>query len=156
VKFDDGNWYCGQVTRTHAHKGLHIRFDDGDESWEVWPSKDGAVKLEPKLKHTKARAKARPGAKIEGENQQQQNQENNRHAASSSYRGVTWHKSSASYTARIRYGGSQKHIGSFQTALQAAKAYDVAARKHHGRSSSPNFPTKAEATRQLQSCRAVC
>jgi len=42
---------------------------------------------------------------------------------SSGYEGVSWHKGGGKWTARIRAGGSYRHLGLFETAEEAAAAY---------------------------------
>lgn len=56
----------------------------------------------------------------------------------SGYTGVSWHKKSGKYTARIWGSDSRKNLGLFQTAEQAHQAYLAAARElgyheNHGR-----------------------
>ena len=58
---------------------------------------------------------------------------------SSEYIGVDWCKSVKKYRARIRVKGTRIHLGSFESAERAAKAYDGAARQYHGRFASTNF-----------------
>ncbi len=43
------------------------------------------------------------------------------------------------WLAQIKYGGRNHHIGSFDEEEEAAKAYDVAAREHHGGTARTNF-----------------
>jgi hypothetical protein len=52
--------------------------------------------------------------------------------APSTYRGVSWEKSSNKWVARIKYDGKQHIIGYFEDEEEAARAYDRAARAHHG------------------------
>lgn len=63
--------------------------------------------------------------------------------SSSGYRGVTWNKWHQKWTAQIRYGGKQHHIGVFVDPVTAARAYDAAARDHHGLKSVLNFPNES-------------
>jgi hypothetical protein len=52
------------------------------------------------------------------------------------------------FQARIHFHGKTLHIGSYRTALEAAKKYDVKAREHHGEFAWTNFPTPEEAQRR--------
>ena len=60
-------------------------------------------------------------------------------AAHSKYRGVTWQKSNNKWQAQIRAKGLHRVIGYYDNEIEAAKAYDVVARKHHGEFAVLNF-----------------
>lgn len=47
-------------------------------------------------------------------------------------KGVCWYKQLARWVAQIRIRGESHHLGYFHTIEEAAKAYEVAARKFHG------------------------
>ena len=57
----------------------------------------------------------------------------------SGFRGVSWHKPKAKWRAQIRANGKKRQIGLFDTAEEAALAYDDAARKLHGDFVNLNF-----------------
>lgn len=59
---------------------------------------------------------------------------------SSKYKGVWWHKSSLKWQARIIFEKKRIHLGTFKNEIDAAKAYDEAARKYHGEFACLNFP----------------
>ncbi|MCD4831544.1 MAG: hypothetical protein K8R02_07025 [Anaerohalosphaeraceae bacterium] len=63
--------------------------------------------------------------------------------SSSKYRGVKWHRKSAKWSAQIGFNNKRKHLGYFVNEIEAAKAYDIAARKHHGNFATLNFPPQA-------------
>ena len=50
----------------------------------------------------------------------------------SGYKGVCYHKQTKKYQARIRIGDKYKSLGYFKTAEEASKAYEAAAKEHHG------------------------
>jgi hypothetical protein len=60
--------------------------------------------------------------------------------SSSKYKGVNWKKCKKKWQARIHVNGECKFIGYFKDEIQAAKAYDKAAKKYHGEFASLNFP----------------
>jgi hypothetical protein len=61
-------------------------------------------------------------------------------AKTSSYRGVSSQcRGSSSWRVEIRYAGKRHHVGTFDNEREAAKAYDTAARKHHGDQAILNF-----------------
>lgn len=59
---------------------------------------------------------------------------------SSKYKGVWWHKSSLKWQARIIFEKKRIHLGTFKNEIDAAKAYDEAAKKYHGEFACLNFP----------------
>jgi len=72
-----------------------------------------------------------------------QNNRNRRKVAglgSSIYKGVMWYKSRNKWCAEIKVDGRKIFLGYFENEIDAAKAYDAAARIYHGQFASLNFP----------------
>ena len=63
-----------------------------------------------------------------------------RKGSSSAYLGVCWDKQHGKWLAKIRIDGRTKHLGRYETEIDAAMIYDAAARIHHGKFANPNFP----------------
>ncbi|MFC1794103.1 HNH endonuclease [Planctomycetota bacterium] len=63
-----------------------------------------------------------------------------RKSKSSKYTGVSWNKLRKIWIVVIRYNCKNKFLGYFKDEIQAAKAYDKAAKKYHGEFASLNFP----------------
>lgn len=74
-----------------------------------------------------------------------QNNCNRRHYrnAKSRYRGVFWSKEMQMWCAAIQVHGVPKHLGYFMYEIDAARAYDAAARQFHGPFANLNFPEEA-------------
>ncbi len=58
----------------------------------------------------------------------------------SHYKGVCWHNQNNKWVVRIAVNRKQIYLGCFISELDAAKAYDAAARAHHGEFARLNFP----------------
>jgi hypothetical protein len=63
-----------------------------------------------------------------------------RKGSSSKYKGVNWNKRKKNWRVRICINGRRIFLGYFDDEIQAAKAYDKAAKKYHGEFASLNFP----------------
>jgi len=63
---------------------------------------------------------------------------------SSQYKGVQWSKRDGKWLAVIGVGNKHLYLGLFALELDAAAAYDVAARKHFGEFACLNFPQLSE------------
>lgn len=59
---------------------------------------------------------------------------------SSGFKGVSFSRERGKFVAQINRAGKRTHVGIFDTAEEAAKAYDNAARLHHGEFARVNFP----------------
>lgn len=57
----------------------------------------------------------------------------------SGYKGVHYHSQNGNWRARISVNGKSKHLGSFDSAEDAARAYDKAAVEYFGEFASLNF-----------------
>jgi len=62
----------------------------------------------------------------------------------SGYKGVTWQNRRSPWKAGIYVNRKRIHLGSFPTKAQAAKAYDDAAKIHHGEFALTNLQTNQE------------
>jgi hypothetical protein len=58
----------------------------------------------------------------------------------SKYKGVYWHKQRRKWVASLRHHRKKIYIGVFTDEIEAAKAYDTAAKKYHGEYAYLNFP----------------
>ena len=74
-----------------------------------------------------------------------QNMHNRRKRAkcgSSRYKGVSWRKGTRKWAARIGIDSKSIYLGSFEHEIEAARAYDEAAKIHHGEFACLNVPEK--------------
>lgn len=60
--------------------------------------------------------------------------------AASRFKGVSYYARTGKWRVRIMVDGHSKFIGSFSDEVEAAKAYDIAAREAHGEYARLNFP----------------
>jgi len=70
----------------------------------------------------------------------------NKKGKSSKYRGVWYNKQNKKWRATIMLNRKRRQIGYFKKEIDAAKAYDRAAKQLHGEFASLNFPDKQEPT----------
>lgn len=73
-----------------------------------------------------------------GNNQNRGKSRNN----TSGYKGVYWHSHHDKWVASISSNNKRIYLGYFDDPIEAAKAYDAAAEKYHGRFGKLNFPKK--------------
>jgi hypothetical protein len=70
------------------------------------------------------------------------NQRKSSSGKSSQWKGVTWDSTRNKWRADIHVAGKTKNLGRFTDDVQAALAYDAAAREHFGEFACCNFPPK--------------
>jgi hypothetical protein len=78
---------------------------------------------------------------VSGENNA--NSVKRRDGRSSKYKGVCWRKQYGKFQASIGVHGRTKYLGMFTDEVQAAQAYDAAAREHFGEFALCNFQPKS-------------
>jgi hypothetical protein len=72
--------------------------------------------------------------------QNSRNTKKQRPKTASQYKGVPWNSTLKKWRAQITLNGKRISLGCFEDEIQAAKAYDNAARKYHGAFAALNFP----------------
>lgn len=77
--------------------------------------------------------------------------ENNRNTSArskstSQFLGVCWTTERSKWLVRAKINGRVRHIGSFKSEIDAARAYDEVARKHFGDFARLNFPKTRQVT----------
>jgi len=69
----------------------------------------------------------------------------------SRYKGVCWNRSKNLWETHLRTNGKNIYLGSFHREIEAARAYDRAARHYFGEFAAPNFPLRKRRIRRFVS-----
>lgn len=64
----------------------------------------------------------------------------NKNKKSSQYKGVYFHKKNKNWYSKIMYENKQYHLGCFTEEIEAAKCYDLSAKKYFKEFANLNFP----------------
>lgn len=62
----------------------------------------------------------------------------------SAFKGVSWNKRNSRWEAKVQVSGRLRHLGSYRDEIEAALAYDAAAREMFGEFAALNFPLPGE------------
>ena len=71
-------------------------------------------------------------------NAQNQMNARSRKNSTSKFLGVNWHKGRSKWQSEIRAPGRRIYLGGFETEIEAAIIYNIAARKYYGKFANPN------------------
>jgi hypothetical protein len=83
--------------------------------------------------------------------QNMQNRRKTRRKTSSRFVGPTFVKRRGDWSSRLSYKGKRIWLGYFDSEVEAAKAYDKAARKYHKEFARLNFPEEASGVQNISS-----
>lgn len=86
----------------------------------------------------------RNNLRVSDRSQNQMNAVRDKTGSSSKFHGVGWDKSRSKWVARVTAYGKTPYFRRFSDEIEAAKAYDVAARKYHGEFAKLNFPEEGK------------
>jgi hypothetical protein len=141
---DDDVYLWASQWRWHADKGhsvyYAVRREAGTRKWirlhrEIMNAPDG---VDVDHKDGDGLNNLRKNLRFCTNAQNQRNrgvQSNN----TSGYKGVYWFKRSGKWKVQIEVAGKKIYLGLYTDLIEAAKAYDTAARKYHGRFAKTNF-----------------
>lgn len=125
----DGNWYAVHTTERPEHKHLLMHR-------VIMDAPDG---IGVDHKNRNGLDNRRKNLRFCDDIQNQRNREKSSRNKSG-FKGVCWHKGQRKFIANIKIPGKRVHLGYFETAEEAARAYDNAAKMLHGEFSRLNFP----------------
>jgi len=124
-----------------------VRFDNDCAKWPTMVSMhrqimDSPVGLVVDHRNLDGLDNRRSNLRMATNSQNKCNCERDKTNCTSKYRGVSWDKRGKYWVVYIQIEGKQNRLGKFDNEIDAAKAYDVAARKYHGEFARLNFPGK--------------
>jgi len=143
------------VPRKHDGLISAVRFvNDPDKETQI-SSMHRVIMNQPKglfvdHKNLNALDNTRPNLRNATRSQNQFNRNKIKSKTSSRFMGVCLPKSRNRFYAYIKYGNKRIWLGSFDNEIDAAKAYDAAAKKYHGEFARLNFPERSEGPRAEQ------
>jgi hypothetical protein len=129
AKVDDGKWYAERNVRGMRGRviKMHRQIAGATDPKVLVDHRDGdgLNNQDENLRVCNSTGNARNASK--------------RSDNTSGYKGVTLNKWGNKYEAKIRVNGKLIHLGTFSSPIDAAHAYDAAAKEHHGDFASLNF-----------------
>ena len=122
-----------------------VRFDNGSDKRSKIVSMHRVIKNPPKglvVDHKNHNTLDNTSSNLRNATYSQNlyNKKKIRSDTSARFVGVSFNKKHSKYIAYIRHEGKLLWLGSFDNEIDAAKAYDAAAKKYHGEFARLNFP----------------
>jgi hypothetical protein len=145
----DSTYYPGKCVGYDAASGKHtIEYEDGStEVLRLRREDDRANSASAiwRLCGKRRRSNDSGGREVESKDESHNDYDTRGgHNFTSKYRGVSWVKSSSKWRAEIQHTGKKRSLGYFDDEQDAARAYDRAARTHHGDKATLNFAAEGE------------
>lgn len=144
---DDSDFECMNRFQWHAERGRNtyyaVRYMESGGCLQMHRELLGLTcpRVQGEHKNGNGLDNRRENLRVATNRQNQQGFQTLRLGKSSQFRGVTKHR--ARWKAGIRVNGRLLYLGLFKHEMDAAKAYDCAARQHFGEFAAPNFSTES-------------
>jgi hypothetical protein len=149
-KLSKYRWWCRKPDRQHCvmslilHNGIvhrlymHREVMKEKVGLEHWNKNDKYI-----IDHINRNSLDNTRANLRFATPSQSNMNRGRYKnAGSKYKGIHYKKREGKWWARITVNGKRKYLGSFKNEIDAAKAYDAAAKKYYSRFACLNFPPR--------------